>query len=112
MESLKHLKGQVSGMVSNPPYIPSHILRQLQPEVKDHEPNLALDGGTDGLTGIRYLLETAPDYLVSDGVWLIEMMAGQGEIVSKLLQASPNYYNIKLLYDFAGIERFIVAYCR
>lgn len=109
---LKHLKGQVSGMVSNPPYIPSHILRQLQPEVKDHEPNLALDGGTDGLTGIRYLLETAPDYLVSDGVWLIEMMAGQGEIVSKLLQASPNYYNIKLLYDFAGIERFIVAYCR
>lgn len=107
---LHHVKGQVSGMLSNPPYIPTPLLSQLQPEVREHEPLLALDGGVDGLDAITYLIDTSPDYLVSGGVFLIEMMAGQGEKVSKLLKDSPHYHQISILSDLAGIDRFALAY--
>ncbi|MDJ0507781.1 MAG: peptide chain release factor N(5)-glutamine methyltransferase [Crocosphaera sp.] len=107
---LHHLKGQVSAMLSNPPYIPTALLSQLQPEVKEHEPVLALDGGDDGLEAIRYLIDTSPDYLVSGGVFLIEMMADQGKQVSLLLEDSPHYHCIEILSDLAGLDRFALAY--
>ncbi len=107
---LQHLKGQVCGMVSNPPYIPTSLLSQLQPEVKDHEPILALDGGNDGLEAITYLINTSPDYLVSGGIFLVEMMAGQGEEVRQLLEASGCYQAIEILPDLGGIGRFALAY--
>jgi release factor glutamine methyltransferase len=109
---LAHLKGKVSGMVANPPYIPTADIQQLQPEVLRHEPHLALDGGQDGLEHIRHLIEVSVDYLHPGGIWLIEMMAGQGEIVTQMLKAQGYYYNIKLLPDLAGIERFALAYRR
>ncbi len=109
---LERLKDQISGLVSNPPYIPTGRLSQLQPEVRDHEPSLALDGGEDGLEAIRYLVETTPNYLQSGGIWLIEMMAGQGEKVAQLLEDSCHYHQIKILPDLAGIERFALAYRR
>ena len=62
-EPLDFLKGEFSGMVSNPPYIPTSTLPELQPEVYKHEPHLALDGGNDGKTCIRHLIETSSDYL-------------------------------------------------
>lgn len=107
---LEELKGQISGLVSNPPYIPTGILSRLQPEVRYHEPHLALDGGKDGLEAIRHLVESSPDYLRSGGIWLIEMMAGQGESVAQLLKKSSDYHSIKILLDLAGIERFALAY--
>jgi len=109
-EPLASLKGQFSGMVSNPPYIPTSILSQLQPEVRDHEPHLALDGGDDGLNCIRHLIETSPAYLRSGGVWLIEMMAGQADAVREMLLRQGSYCNIEIHPDLAGIERFAVAY--
>lgn len=107
---LPHLKGKVSGMVANPPYIPSGELPQLQPEVYKHEPHLALDGGKDGLEAIGYLAKTAPEYLVSGGVWLIEMMAGQATAVVKMLSETDNYRDIQVIVDLAGIERFVLAW--
>lgn len=107
---LEALKGQVSGMVSNPPYIPTSEIVRLQPEVAKHEPHLALDGGSDGLDCIRCLVETSPDYLRSGGIWLIEMMAGQSERVVQLLQDRGCYDKIQIFSDFAGIERFALAY--
>jgi release factor glutamine methyltransferase len=109
-EPLALLKGKFSGMVSNPPYIPTSTVLTLQPEVVNHEPHLALDGGSDGLDCIRQLIETSPKYLQTGGVWLIEMMAGQADTVYQLLQNHGSYYNIKIHADFAGIERFAVAY--
>jgi release factor glutamine methyltransferase len=109
-EPLAHLKGKVRGMLSNPPYIPSEVISTLQPEVAHHEPLLALDGGEDGLDCIRYLVETAPDYLQSGGLWLIEMMAGQGEDVAKLLYNQGSYGQIKILSDLAGFDRYAIAY--
>lgn len=111
-EPLKGLQGQLSGMVSNPPYIPTHLVSQLQPEVAQHEPHRALDGGTDGLECIRQLVETSPAYLRPGGVWLIEMMAGQADAVVQLLQNQGCYCNIQIFPDLAGIERFALAYIK
>ncbi|MBF2019225.1 MAG: peptide chain release factor N(5)-glutamine methyltransferase [Hydrococcus sp. C42_A2020_068] len=107
---LEALKGRVSGMVSNPPYIPTAEIARLQPEVARHEPRLALDGGSDGLDCIRHLVETAPDYLRPGGIWLIEMMAGQAEQVVQLLQKRGCYDKIQIFCDLANIERFALAY--
>lgn len=107
---LANLKGKVSGMVSNPPYIPTQLISQLQPEVARHEPHLALSGGADGLEHIRYLIKTAPDYLIPGGVWLIEMMVGQGEKVAAMLEEQGSYTKITIFPDLAGIDRFALAY--
>ncbi|MEH2304956.1 peptide chain release factor N(5)-glutamine methyltransferase [Nostoc sp.] len=109
-EPLAFLKGQFSGMVSNPPYIPTSTLPTLQPEVVNHEPHLALNGGGDGLDCIRHLIEISPSYLQSGGVWLIEMMAGQADAVRELLQSQGSYCKIQIHADLAGIERFALAY--
>lgn len=107
-QPLERYKGKISAMVSNPPYIPSASVGQLQPEVARHEPKLALDGGSDGLDCLRYLVETAPNYLQPGGIWLVEVMAGQAEIVASLLHGS-SYTNISIHTDLAGIERFVLA---
>lgn len=109
---LKHLKGKVNGMVSNPPYIPTLELSKLQPEVFKHEPHLALDGGIDGLDAIQYLVKTASEYLVAGGIWLIEIMAGQANRVVEMLSKQGDYHNIEIIPDLAGIDRFILAFRR
>jgi release factor glutamine methyltransferase len=107
-EPLGHLKGQLSGMISNPPYIPSQMVLELQPEVRLHEPHSALDGGVDGLDCIRELVAIAPEYLTLNGLWMIEMMSGQAELVTELL-IQNKYQKIEIRKDFAGIERFAIA---
>jgi release factor glutamine methyltransferase len=110
--TLAHLQGRVSGMLSNPPYIPSDEVLRLQPEVNKHEPHLALDGGVDGLAAIRLLVDTAPTYLEPGGIWLIEMMAGQGESVRDLLICQGRYTDIQIINDLAGLDRFVFARIR
>jgi release factor glutamine methyltransferase len=107
--SLTHLQGRVAAMVSNPPYIPAAEVLQLQPEVTRHEPHLALDGGEDGLVAIRHLVDTAPAYLQPGGIWLVEMMAGQGVAVAELLSRNGNYTDIQIIDDLAGLDRFALA---
>lgn len=109
-EPLTALKGKLGGMVSNPPYIPSFIIPELQPEVAWHEPHLALDGGEKGLDCIRYLVDTAPDYLRPGGIWLVEMMAGQASAVVDMLRQQGSYCNMEIYPDLAGIDRFALAY--
>jgi release factor glutamine methyltransferase len=109
-EPLAHLTGSLNGMVSNPPYIPTGLIATLQPEVAQHEPHTALDGGTDGLDCIRHLVNMAPCYLKSGGVWLVEMMAGQAEMVRELLEAQGSYRDIQIYPDLAEIDRFALAY--
>jgi release factor glutamine methyltransferase len=106
---LKFLQGKVQGMISNPPYIPTAMIAHLQPEVTNHEPHLALDGGEDGLDDLRHLVNTAPYYLESGGIWLVETMAGQPETVMRLLGEQGSYKDICTFPDFAGIPRFVQA---
>ncbi len=110
--SLSQLKGKVAGMIANPPYIPTAAVLQLQPEVAQHEPHLALDGGWDGLDSIRVLVDTAPTYLQPGGIWLIEMMAGQGAAVVELLGQQGSYTEIEIINDLAGLDRFVLAKLR
>ncbi|HEY9647963.1 MAG TPA: peptide chain release factor N(5)-glutamine methyltransferase, partial [Chroococcidiopsis sp.] len=108
-EPLAALGISLRGMVSNPPYIPSAIIGDLQPEVVRHEPHRALDGGDDGLDCIRQLVAQAPPYLQAGGLWLVELMAGQAAAVAALLRAQGDYDNIQIHRDLAGIERFVSA---
>ncbi|WP_231833761.1 peptide chain release factor N(5)-glutamine methyltransferase [Thermosynechococcus vestitus] len=103
------LQGQVQGIVSNPPYIPTSVVATLQPEVQYHEPLLALDGGTDGLQAIRQILETAPEYLQPQGWLFIELMATQGKAVAALAMATQAYERVEILRDLSGHDRFLLA---
>jgi release factor glutamine methyltransferase len=109
MEPIGHLRGALQGLISNPPYIPSAEVLTLQPEVTDHEPHLALDGGPDGLDCLRHLVQVGAELLVPDGVWMVEMMAGQGAAMAQLLNAHGAYQNVRIVNDLAGLERFAIA---
>lgn len=110
LDPLTPWRGQWSGLVSNPPYIPSATVLQLQPEVQHHEPHLALDGGEDGLRDLDYLIRHGAEYLQPGGVLVLEMMAGQGEAVRSRLQAQDCYEKIQICKDLAGLDRFAVAF--
>lgn len=99
-------------MLANPPYIPSAEIPNLQPEVADHEPHLALDGGPDGLDCVRELVAVAPRVLQPGGLWGVELACGQATSVVKLLQAQGDYQQPWIVSDLAGIDRFVFTYRR
>ncbi|MEM8642686.1 MAG: peptide chain release factor N(5)-glutamine methyltransferase [Cyanobacteria bacterium P01_G01_bin.54] len=109
-QPLTHLRGQVQGMVANPPYIPTAAITELEPEVRDHEPRLALDGGADGLVAVRQLLQAAPAYLMPGGLWLVELMQGQAAQVRTWLAEHPAYTQPQVMMDWSGRERFVLAW--
>lgn len=111
-EPLTAWQGQLHGMVSNPPYIPSAQIATLEPEVRSHEPHLALDGGDDGLSAIGQLIHHAPHYLQPGGLWLIELMQGQAPEVANRLHHHPAYEDVHTIPDWSGTERFILAFRR
>ena len=108
---LTSFKGKITGMVSNPPYIPAAQIDELQPEIA-HEPRMALDGGDDGLDDIRHLVNSAPQYLVPGGMWLIELAIGQADTVVELLKQQGKYYDMKIFPDLNQIDRFVLTYKR
>ena len=107
-EPLSDYRGRLMGIVTNPPYIPSKTVQTLEPEVR-HEPHSALDGGEDGLTDIRQLVEAAPAYLKPGGLWLTELMLGQADRVEALL-AAAGYGQIEQHTDLSGVQRFVSAW--
>ncbi|MEN9231602.1 MAG: peptide chain release factor N(5)-glutamine methyltransferase [Thermostichus sp. DG02_5_bins_236] len=106
---LEPWRGQLRGLVSNPPYIPSGELSNLMPEVGWHEPRQALDGGPDGLHALRRLLQVAPEYLAPNSFWAVEVMQGQAPWVAEQLQALGCYQQIQVHPDLAGIGRVVSA---
>ncbi|MCP9851156.1 peptide chain release factor N(5)-glutamine methyltransferase [Cyanobium sp. Morenito 9A2] len=84
-EPLKPLSGQLDLVVSNPPYIPTALLAQLEPVVREHEPHLALDGGADGLESLRTVVAGAAQALAPGGWLLLEHHHDQGPAVADLL---------------------------
>ncbi len=105
--SVKNRKFDI--VVSNPPYIPTEEVENLDPNVKDFEPRLALDGGDDGLDIIRAIIVDAKDYLNPEGILIFEIGINQSEEVVKLLDKS-NYSNIEIRKDYASIPRIVVAH--
>ena len=95
-------------IVSNPPYIPAAEIEKLDPEVRDHDPRLALDGGEDGLDFYRVIASEAPKYLAPGGQVLLEIGYDQGESVPALLEAA-GFKSIEVLKDLAGNDRVVAA---
>ncbi|ASR45550.1 peptide chain release factor N(5)-glutamine methyltransferase [Paenibacillus kribbensis] len=96
-------------LVSNPPYIPAADIAGLQPEVRDHEPRMALDGGPDGLGPYRAMLEQlgllqAPPRLIG-----FELGMGQARDVAALLEQAGHWKTILIVPDLAGIERHVLG---
>ena len=100
------LAGQIDLIVSNPPYIPRASLAQLQPEVRDYEPRMALDGGLDGLSVYRRLLAEAPALLTPQGVMILELGYGQADEVRALATRS-RFMIHRMIRDGAGIPRVL-----
>lgn len=96
-------------ILSNPPYIATAKIAELDRSVRDYEPMLALDGGPDGLTFHRQILKTAPAHLRSGGRIFIEIAFDQGEEVLTLAQEYPDFENPTVLRDHAGNERVLTA---
>lgn len=95
-------------VVSNPPYIPTEEISRLQPEVRDYDPRIALDGGADGLGFIRRLAVEAGDYVASDGRLMIELGDGQAELARGIFGAAGwNVEDVKV--DDRGCPRILVA---
>ena len=95
-------------IVSNPPYIPSAEIETLQPEVRDHDPRLALDGGADGLDFYRLLATEAVSRLKPGGRLMLEHGDGQGGAVSELL-AQHGWTVESVLKDYSGRGRILIA---
>jgi len=111
---LQGFPGTVAGnsldvIVSNPPYIRPEVIEQLQREVKDYEPRLALDGGADGLRFYRMIIRAAHEYLKDNGLLAFEVGHDQSRQVSSLIEETQQYKNIEIIKDLAGIERVVGA---
>lgn len=96
-------------IVSNPPYIPSAVVDELEPEVRDYEPRIALDGTADGLRFYRILAEEAVHYLKPGGRIYLEIGYDQGESVPALL-AAAGFHEITVIRDFGGNNRVVAAH--
>ena len=95
-------------VISNPPYIAHAEIAKLMPEVREHDPHLALDGGDDGLSVYRLLIPQLPRLLKPQGLAVFEIGEGQDAEVCKLFQ-KIGFHNILLHQDLAGIQRCITV---
>ena len=93
----------------NPPYIRSGDMAGLQPEVRDNEPAMALDGGEDGLDFYRRLAEEAGQFLNPGGCVCFEIGFDQAADVSALLE-NAGFQEVRVLKDLAGLDRVVTAY--
>jgi len=93
-------------IVSNPPYIRRETIGELAPEVRIHEPRMALDGGEDGLDFYRRIIPGAADHLVTGGMLFLEIGYDQAEQVSALME-DAGYYEIRTIKDYGGNDRIV-----
>ena len=108
-DMFQNVTGTFDVIVSNPPYIPTKDVLELMPEVKEHEPMMALDGSEDGLFFYRILAEQAADFLNPEGLLIMEIGYNQAEDVKNLL-ANNNFIGIRVIKDLAGHDRVVCGW--
>lgn len=96
-------------IVSNPPYIPTNQIAQLDRNVRDYEPLAALDGGPDGLSIHRRILQGAPNRLLPGGRLFLEIAFDQGDLAAQLASTYPDLDEIKILKDAGARDRVLTA---
>jgi release factor glutamine methyltransferase len=109
IEALRRDIGIFDGIIANLPYIPSGQIGDLEPEVKDGDPMIALDGGTDGLELVLPLIVSAPGVLRKGGILALELDREQVETVSEMLAADPQWEDVGVFSDYAGHPRGVIA---
>lgn len=100
--------GKYECIVSNPPYIRSGEIDGLMPEVRDHEPRMALDGHDDGLYFYRRIIGESPDYLTGGGLLALEIGCDQGEDVCALMERQ-GFREVRVVKDYAGLDRVVTG---
>jgi release factor glutamine methyltransferase len=96
-------------VVANPPYIATHVMETLEPEVRDHEPRLALDGGPDGLDAYRTLAPEVLRVLKPGGMFAIEIGYDQAAPVSELFTQAGGL-DVRVLKDLSDRDRVVAGY--
>ncbi len=98
--------GRYDVITANPPYIPTEVIRGLEPEVREHEPMLALDGTEDGLFFYRRIAAEAGSWLRDGGSLYLEIGHDQGEAVSGLLKGA-GFVDVSVIKDLPGHDRVV-----
>lgn len=102
----ENIDGRYDVIVSNPPYIATEEIETLMPEVRDHEPRMALDGKEDGLFFYREIIAASRQYLTPDGQLFFEIGCDQGEAVAAMMRAA-GFCEVQVIRDLAGLDRVV-----
>ncbi len=94
-------------IISNPPYIPTKVIAQLQPEISRYEPTAAIDGQEDGLDCLRLIISNAHRYLKKKGRLLLEMGHDQRTPIQKIIESCAVYEDIIFTKDYGGYDRIV-----
>lgn len=100
------VEGMFDMIVSNPPYIRTSVIDTLMPEVREHEPRQALDGGGDGLLFYREILRSCGNYLKKGGMLFFEVGYDQGEAVRGLMEQA-GFLEVCVVKDYGGMDRVV-----
>lgn len=100
------IEGTFDVIVSNPPYIPTKDVEELQEEVRGHEPFLALDGGSDGLYYYRNILKEGKKFLRPGGFLFFEIGHDEGDAVCNMMWQA-GFFNVICKKDYAGLDRVV-----
>ena len=103
------LEGRVDLLISNPPYVSEPDMDRLAPEIRRHEPALALCGGPDGLDVIRRVVAETPRWLAPGGALLFEFGDGQANACLGLLRESGAFGTGRIVRDLGGYSRAVIA---
>ena len=104
----ENVERQYDIIVSNPPYIEKAQLANLPNSVKNYEPQIALDGGADGLYFYKIISKNVCNYLKPSGTLYLEIGYNQGQSLASLLRKS--FESIEVLPDYNGLDRIVKAY--
>ncbi len=102
-------RGPFDAILSNPPYVKTGDIGSLEPEVRDYEPETALDGGADGLRYLDAVAEGAHRFLKPDGMLLLECDSAEAESVRETLEMTSCYAGIEIIKDLAEKNRVVKA---
>ena len=105
------IEGKYHIITANPPYIVRDEIQELMPEITEHEPHLALDGGSDGMDFYRRIVKEATGYLYKGGRLLMEFDDSQAGSVKEMMQAT-GFSEIEIHKDLAGLKRVIEGVLR
>ena len=103
-------RGPFDAVLSNPPYISTDDIAELEPEIRDYEPSVALDGGSEGVHYLTLLAAEAHRHLKPDGILLMECGRDQAESVAAACEKTGRYRDVVVIKDLAGNDRMVKAF--